>query len=142
MAQYYDGYSSLTTASGDSYSTLDEYYDALNVPATSELFYLASADTLPYLNFTREFNTKVPTMRAQDYDLLTDGKYQVAEAPDYSTLPMELKTSWHNPSMSTALGIQPYHVPMTSRSFSAPQLTKAQKMKLDKLRKKMMSKRK
>lgn len=140
MAQYYDGYPAMGTASGDSYSTLDEYYDALQVPATSELYYLAQPDTLPYLNFTREFNTKTPTMRAQDYDLLTDGKYTIAEAPDYSTLPMELRASWHNPSMTTALGVQPYHTP--SRSYSAPQLSKSQKMKLDKLRKKMMSKRK
>src|SRR5271165_246845 len=138
--QYYDG---IAPASGDSYSTLEDYYDALEVPANSELTYLAMPDTLQYLDFTRSFNTKVPTMRARDYDLLNDGKYEVAEKQDYSSVPMEQLANWHsNPNV---LGVAPYMVPsggnMRGQMMNRQPLTKAQKDKLDKLRKKMMKKR-
>jgi hypothetical protein len=130
--QYYDG---IAPANGDSYSTLDQYYDAVEIPPNSELTYLAVPSTLPYLDFTRSFNSKVPTMRARDYDLLNDGKYEVAEQPDYSSVPREQMTNWHSdPNM---LGVAPYMVRQMSRP---PMMTKEQKMKMDKLRKKMMAK--
>lgn len=72
MAQYNDGTS---VPNGDSFSSLAGYYDALDIPPSSELVYMASPKDLVYLNMNRKYNLKVPTERPVDYDVLDDFKY-------------------------------------------------------------------
>lgn len=129
MSLYYDG---IAPPNGDSYSTLDGYYEAVEVPPNSELTYMMYPSEAPYFDFTREFNMKVPVVRANDYDLLMDGKYQVAELPDTSDRAMVLNTSWkQNPNLQ---GVSPYYA---QRMMSSRGLSRTQKQKLDKLRKQM-----